>query len=92
MELLFTVWGLSFLGMLGLLAYQGYLYLKLGAWISISATGACARYLQAEWCASPSDWVGVHKLLSHLNAGVFIWIVTTLVCLAIAAAAGDSKS
>lgn len=69
------LWFIGFFGMLALFAYQGYLYLKLGYWVAFSVTDVCAQHLNIQWCAWPSDWFGLYKLLSTTNAGVFLWLL-----------------
>ena len=79
MEALLALWTLSFLAMLGVLGYQAYLYLKTGAWVEMSVTDSCYRWLHIDWCAWPSDWIGVHHMLTTINVGFFIWSVSSVI-------------
>ena len=72
------------LGALALVAglgYQTYLYLKHGVWFGLSVIEALhwIGVIKDSWYTYPQDWIGVHKVLSFLNAGfstlVLCWIV-----------------
>lgn len=78
--------GAGFLAMVGTFAYQGYLYLKWGHWMGHSVTYFCGAYLGWGWCNSPNDWIGLHNLLSWLNAGAFAFLLSVAVMFAAIAA------
>jgi hypothetical protein len=82
--------GLGFLAMIGTLGYQAFLFLKYGEWIGLGVTYACGEYLKWDWCNFPENWVGVHKILSMVNVGVFIF-AATLLAACFVAAAGESR-
>ncbi len=72
--------GLGLLTMLGTLGYQLVTYLKHGQWLSISVTYVCGSPpLEWDWCNFPKDWLGVHNVLSWINAGVFAFLFAFLV-------------
>ena len=94
MGLLFLFVGVAFVATFGTLAYQVFLYLKLGHWVEFSATDVCARYAQIDWCAAPFDWVGLHKLLSYFSPGglaLFVSIAVLAVVVIADEASGGQK-
>lgn len=87
MEVVFLLVGLSLVATVGTFAYQALLYLKQGYWTAFSATGFCASQLKVEWCAAPSDWVGLHKVLEFFSPGGALFVVSLglmWLCIAIA--------
>lgn len=82
------LWVASFFGLVASLLYQLYLYLRLGEWVPFSATTVCANWLKISWCSYPTDWVGLHDLLSQCGAGVAVFSAASLI-LAITAAASE---
>jgi hypothetical protein len=80
------LFGLGLLTMLGTVGYQLVMYLKHGHWLAISVTYVCGSPpLEWNWCNFPNDWVGVHNVLSWINAGAFAFLVG-IVALSIATA------
>jgi len=59
------------LALVGSLGYQAYLYLKHGVWFGLSVADVLhwIGAIKQDWYAYPKDWIGVHKVLSFLNAG-----------------------
>lgn len=68
-----TIWAILavglWLGGVGTLGYQVYLWLKLGTWLPLNALVLLQlvgdSLLQA-WAIDPSSWLGVHAILSWL--------------------------
>lgn len=89
-ELLFFLVGTGFLAMVGTFGYQTYLYLKYGEWIGLSVTYTCGAYLDVDWCKFPQTWIGLHKILSELNVGLFAFALS-LAALWLFAVVGDAK-
>jgi hypothetical protein len=67
--LLLLVIGVVALGLTAL--YQGLVFLKYGAWQPISAAWLCSYLFESQWCAAPTDWHGLHRLMVFLSPGAF---------------------
>lgn len=62
------------LGALGIWAYQLFVYLKYGAWVSISVLDALGLLggRVSVWTAFPSDWLGLHAMLAWVPAALVL--------------------
>jgi hypothetical protein len=57
--------GPFFFGGLGVFGYQIYVYLKQGAWKSISIV-TLLEWFKVEWAGNPSNWFGVYRILDAI--------------------------
>jgi hypothetical protein len=88
-DLLASLWALTVLGALGVWAYQSYVYLKTGAWVSLSVNDALFRMTRAPWFVSPDDWIGVHQVLGQINVGVAAILLALAITWLLLAINGD---
>lgn len=59
------------LTMMGCLGYQSFLYLMHGTWPAFSLIDlALWAFPKGPWLNSPDSWIGVHKILDFINAGI----------------------
>src|SRR5437016_2170004 len=65
LALLLPIFFIGVLTAVGIVGWQLYSYLRSGAWPSLSIMSVLL-WLDVDWARAPSDWVGVHKLLSQL--------------------------
>ena len=65
LDVLVPILGVGILSAFGIVGWQVYAYLKLGAWQALSVVTALV-WLNVDWARSPHDWVGVHKLLDGM--------------------------
>lgn len=56
-----TVWG-----------YQLLIFAKHGYWLAFSANDGLHWLTNDPWFLSPTNWLGVHKVLAWVNAGVAV--------------------
>jgi hypothetical protein len=70
---LVLIFGVGVLAAVGILGWQVYSYLKLGVWQPLSVVTALV-WLNDPWARSPTDWLGVHKMLDEmpLSLGAFL--------------------
>ena len=81
-----AIGGFGALAMVSSLGYQIYLYLKHGVWLGLSVVEAL-HWIGAigdNWYENPQDWIGVHKVLSFLNAGFSTFALCWFAALVIA--------
>ncbi len=64
LDILIPILGLGVLTAIGIVGWQIYSYLKLGEWPSLSVISVLS-WCNIEWARSPSDWVGVHRILNE---------------------------
>jgi hypothetical protein len=74
---------LAALCLFGGLSYQSYEYLQHGIWFSFSLI-SLAQMISPSlgWLTFPDTWVGLHKILGFLNAGVTIGAIFMLIAFA----------
>jgi len=66
----------------GILIYQLYIYLKNGAWLSLSMIDGLVWTGRLSWAKNPTDWLGLHKVLDStpLSLGLFLIGIALLIC------------
>jgi hypothetical protein len=84
-ELVFLGGGLLWLAAVYLFGYQIFLYLKHGAWESISVIDGLIRFNKKTpslWLLYPQDWIGLHELLEKIpmTFGLIILSVIWFIC------------
>jgi hypothetical protein len=62
-----------FVGAIGVLAWQVYIYLRTGSWPGLSAIDLL-RWLGIAWADMPTDWIGVHRLLEETPLSLSIFL------------------
>lgn len=72
---------------LGIWGWQIYQFSRYGLWVSYSAVDALFWLTGSSWLYSPSDWVGLHKVLSWFNGGFAVFLAFTGASVAIASSA-----
>ena len=65
LDILVPILGAGTLAAVGIVGWQIYSYLRLGAWQPLSIITALT-WLNVDWARSPHDWVGVHKVLTGI--------------------------
>ena len=62
------------------IGYQVWMYLQYGSWVSLDivTVGLWLGVIHEEWALFPNSWVGLHHILSFLNAG-FTALILSLV-------------
>jgi len=68
---------------LGILVWQAYTYLRFGHWLPLSIVTAL-QWIDIEWAASPSDWIGFHKFLDATPLSLAIFLTGLVVSRGIA--------
>jgi hypothetical protein len=62
----------------GILIWQAYQFLRIGLWNPISFT-TLLSFIGipefASWATYPTDWVGFHKVLSHIPASLLLMVI-----------------
>lgn len=64
------------------LGYQAFTFAKSGTWPPVSVSDALA-WMGSTWAAYPTSWYGIHKVLSYMNAGLFVFIPSTITAFAL---------
>jgi hypothetical protein len=73
-DVLFPLAGIALLVAIGVVAWQIYTYLRVGAWPSLSVVTAL-QWLTIEWALFPRDWLGVHNVLSAFPLSLAILVI-----------------
>lgn len=58
--------GCFILAGVGILGYQAYTFLKYGEWPPLSVIDAAKLVINNPWLWSPTDWSGLHWILSKI--------------------------
>lgn len=66
--------------LLACLGYQVFLFAQYGFWVEISAADVMV-WLGSEWALHPTSWYGIHRVLSYINAGLFVFVPSTLLAI-----------
>jgi hypothetical protein len=67
------------IALLGCFGYQALGYLQNGAWSAISLVDfALYMFPSNNWLQWPSSWIGLHRILDMINAGIGIGAVLIL--------------
>jgi hypothetical protein len=85
------VMGAAFCSGLALLGWQGVMWIDRGEWIEWSAIDVLFWLYHAEWFWAPNRLLGLHKILSSINGGLFVFLVGMGVGLVVAALSEDFK-
>ena len=70
----------GFTCLLACLGYQAFLFARHGLWIEVSAADVMT-WLGSEWARHPTSWYGIHRVLSYINAGLFVFVPSTLLAI-----------
>ena len=71
-------------------AYQATTFLQAGYWPAYSSNAGLHFLTGARWFVAPDSWLGVHRMLEFLNAGVAL-ILAAFVAAPIAAAVAPKQ-
>ena len=65
------------LGLAACLGYQAFHFLKFGSWPEVSSADVLHRLgvIGQSWYMNPKDWIGVHAVLSFVNAGALALLI-----------------
>lgn len=73
--LTFLLGGALMLGGLAIGGLQCFWYLQDGTWTSLSFIDVAARYLDVPWARYPTEWFGLHTILSYIPVGLVAFLV-----------------
>jgi hypothetical protein len=59
----------GFLGGLGVLGWQVFMWLKSSAWTDLSVVHGL-QWLEVSWAMNPTDWLGVHEVLNDFPLAI----------------------
>ena len=74
LDILIPILALGVLAAIGIVGWQIYSYLKFSEWHSLSVISAL-RWCDIEWARSPSNWVGVHKILNEFPLSLASFVI-----------------
>jgi hypothetical protein len=69
------LWFSGFLGLVGILGWQVFKYLKAGEWVPITAIHVIWKLTGEDpygWAAFPDSWYGVHSILAATPGALFV--------------------